>query len=238
MRVRRASMRGYTLLEMMVAIALVGILAAIGAPSLLPEARRAQIDAAAEQVASFVGRARTEAMLSKRCVRVRLTTLVATGQYNALVAERLNTFDCGDSFDAAETVGTAPLVDTTTTARWITIATMKFDRTKVRVAWDTTYGGAPDELDPPAAKLDPSGSDHELRYRPNGRMWGELWPAWSGANAAALTTAQFNDDGVMVVSHSDDTAVKRIVFDGNGLICVLERGAAPTANANGGYDCP
>lgn len=99
-------MRGFSLIEVSITVAILGIAAALAVPSLLPLIHRAQLDGATETAANLMARARAEAMYSKRCVRVRVVA-------NVLEVDRLNSFDC-------ESPGTAPLVDTGA-GTWINI---------------------------------------------------------------------------------------------------------------------
>jgi Tfp pilus assembly protein FimT len=58
------------LIEVMMVVAIIAIMAAVAVPNLLPEVHKAHVGGGAEVVAAAVARARSEAMVSKRCVRV------------------------------------------------------------------------------------------------------------------------------------------------------------------------
>jgi prepilin-type N-terminal cleavage/methylation domain-containing protein len=207
--------RGMTLLEVMVVVAILGIFAAIATPSLVRQVHRARLDVTAEGVAGFLDAARVEAMASKRCVRV-----VVVGD-TALRLERLNTFDCDvDPLSAPRIDGSAAGLPSTL---WKPLRTMTVAQEGTRVALDVppaeTSGGAPGSV----------GAASEVRYRPNGRIWGQ-----------DLDLA--NDDGVFVVTHPSLPArdFKKILADGAGLLCILPRGVDPPAGPRGGRDfgCP
>jgi type IV fimbrial biogenesis protein FimT len=85
---RQPSLRGLTLIEMTIALAILGVVVAMGAPSYLSAARQARLVAASDEVAAFTDLARRRAHQSGRCVRVRVTA------GNALFMEARNTPDC------------------------------------------------------------------------------------------------------------------------------------------------
>ena len=61
--------RGFTLLELMVTLAIAGILVGLVAPSQAPAALESQLSKEAENVASLLAFAQTVAMTERRCVR-------------------------------------------------------------------------------------------------------------------------------------------------------------------------
>jgi prepilin-type N-terminal cleavage/methylation domain-containing protein len=196
-------MRGFSLIEVMVAVAILGIFAALAVPSLLPEVHKAQLNGAAESAAGFLARARAEAMLSKRCVRVR----VDAGPPTELVMERINSFDCELA------APTAPFIDGSANP-FIELARLKPESPSVTFTLSV----------PPAT---PGG---ELRIRPNGRSFSALGSAALGLN---------NDDAVFNVRHPLITAgsdTRRILYDGNGLICAAARGQALAGGPD--FSCP
>ncbi len=143
-------MGGFSLLETMVVVAVLGILAALAVPNVQPEVRRAQTDGAADATAAFVARARTEAVTARRCVRVWAS------DDRTLVMERLNAFDC-DSFEAAD----PPRIDPAR-GLWIEVTKLVLDQHALTVSFDP----APREQGPRAGAV-----TAELRFRPTGRLY-------------------------------------------------------------------
>lgn len=196
-------MRGFSLIEVMVAVAILGVFAALAVPSLLPEVHKAQLNGATEGAAGFLARARAEAMLSKRCVRVR----VVAGPPTELVMERVNSFDC------ERDTPIAPFIDGSVNP-FIELARLKPESPSV------TYTLA-------VVPADPSG---ELRIRPNGRSF--------SIDGGATPTLN-NDDAVFDVRHALITAgsdTRRILYNGNGLICATARGQALVGGPD--FSCP
>lgn len=64
--------RGVTLIEMMVVMAIVGVIAALTVPNMNPIIERQRLLASAEEAASVLDRARRKAHAEGRCYRVRL----------------------------------------------------------------------------------------------------------------------------------------------------------------------
>jgi type II secretory pathway pseudopilin PulG len=200
-----------SLLEVMFVVAVLGIFAAIATPSMTRQVHRARLDVTAEAVAGLLDAARTEAMASKRCVRV-----VVVGD-TALKLERLNTFDCDVDPETAQRIdGSAA----TAATLWKPIRTMVVSHEGTRVALDvapaSTATGGPGSL----------GSAPEVRYRPNGRIFGQ-------------DNDLKNDDAVFVVTHPSLSPLefKKVLADGNGLICELPRGINPPGSGRD-FTCP
>lgn len=204
--------RAFSLIEVMVVVSILGVLAALAAPSLLIEVQKATLTSTSDSVASFIVRAQNEAMVSRRCVRVRVT---AGGR--ELVADRLNTFDCdNDPASASKIDGTANV--------FVPVAKLKLESSALVVTFDGTDGSVvPDECDPA-----PGGAGNEIRFRPNGRVF---------SSDNVLT----DDDGVLTVRHTTmpaggDQNRQLVLVNGHGLICVLKRGEALTGAPD--FDCP
>lgn len=204
--------RGFSLIEVMVVVAILGILAAMAAPDLLIEVQKATLTSASDSVASFIGRAQNEAMVSRRCVRVRVT---GTRQ---LTADRLNTFDCDNA------PGSASKIDGTTNV-FVPVAVLNLESPALRVTFDGSVGSqVPDECDPA-----PGGSGNEIRFRPNGRVF---------SGDAVLT----DDDAVLTVSHTKIPTTGNqhrqfVLVNGHGLMCVYKRGQALLGTAPD-FNCP
>jgi prepilin-type N-terminal cleavage/methylation domain-containing protein len=214
--IRRAA-RGFSLLETVITVAILGVLCSIAVPNLLPEVQKARLDATTEASAAFFARARAEAMTARRCVRV----IIANPQ--KLEAYRLNTFDC----DVSPSAG--PFIDATNT-EWILIDSLVVDSKRVTLTWD-----------PAPAETGPSGAaGGELRFRPSGRLWSD---ATTPANSVVGNIAALdNDDGVLAITHLDlwsfgNRNRKKVLVQNQGFICVLARGQEPNGSGNN-LGCP
>lgn len=208
----KAAAGGFSLLETMIAVAILGVAMAVAVPSLLPTVQKAQLDGSTEKIAAFIAHARAEALASRRCVRVFITAP------RTLTMQKLNTFDCDDG------PATAPLIGAG--AVWNTLATLDLEKTTLTL----TMPKVPGDL---TAGVMPGGVANELRFRSTGRLWSAGDPTIA-AVTAITAGGEFTDDDVMLrVTHANITPTaqgfKNVLIEQNGLICVIPRGQAPVS---------
>lgn len=137
--------RGFSLLETMVVVAMLGVIASLAVPNLLPMLKIEGLRAGGAAVSGFVTQARLQAMTEKRCLRVRVDSTTGPA---ALVAEKLNAFDC-ENPSAPLIVSTQPL--------WTEVSRLALDQTTQELALTTA----------------PSATSSEIRFRPSGRIFSD-----------------------------------------------------------------
>jgi prepilin-type N-terminal cleavage/methylation domain-containing protein len=189
--------RAFSLLEVVVVVAMAGVLAAVALPSLLPVIHLTELGGATDNLLGFFAEARVRAMTDRRCVQVVAVDAGAAEQQR-VVMRRLNTHDCD-----ADDLTAAPRVNP---AVWSTIDQLIFESPRVRASFDV---GA---LAPADACLGIVAAEcREVRFRPTGRIH---------SADADLT----NDDVVVRVRHSGLSADKRFTLGGNGFVRLLPGG--------------
>ncbi len=215
------SMRGFSLIEAMTVVTLLAILAALAVPNLLPEVKKAQLEGAAESVAAFVVAARTDALTSRRCVRVRIDTATVP---HRLVTEALNTWDCDGATgldNDVQTPETAPRIRGSgagQTNLWLPLRSLALPSRAMALAFGDELGSG---LPATGAAGSLPGS-RELRWRPTGRLY-------------SRDRLVNNDDVAVRIGHEQlvaavgaEAAAKFVVVESQGLVCVLPRGTRPT----------
>jgi prepilin-type N-terminal cleavage/methylation domain-containing protein len=213
--VTRQRRQGFTLLESMVVLAILGVVAALALPGMLPMIHKAKLDGAAEIVAGVVVQARTRAMSARRCVRVRLETVA--GQPN-VVAEELRTFDC--DVDPS----TAPRTDNTSlgaTNLWNEVARARLDTAGISLALNPGASEGLDEWGGPVV--------YDPVYRATGRLF-------------SSDTNIDDDDVAIELTHAQvaaDQNRRYVLLEAHGPVCMLPRGVVPAAGGNANdLDCP
>lgn len=207
--------RGFTLIEVMIVVALLGIIAAMVGPAFVPLIRDQELKVSAEQVAAFVHGARMRAIADRRCTRV----IISSNQNPVvLVGQVLNTFDCGDSVDAAQHPS-SPLrpIDPGAGSHWIEFARTTIDRGHVRVDWDVV----PSETAP---HPDPNDTEDEARYRATGRLY-------------SRDTNLTDDDGVLRITSTASNHTFHLLLEAHGPICMMPRDQTPPGTGNN-RSCP
>lgn len=216
-------MRAFSLVEVMVVVTIIAIVAAIAVPQLLPEVHKARAVGATEIVAATLARARAEAMMGKRCVRV----YVDSTNNRRVVVERLNTFDC-DTTPATFPPGFNNLGLDGTNKVWAPITTVVIDPgTSVALTVAPSDTAACSTPNGSAAGTPPGFNCSFLIFRPNGRVW--------------TTNVDPDDDAVFNVTHNALGAAggRNILVNSNGNICVYGVGQALLPGAGAGdFVCP
>ena len=149
-RVERAAVRrarGFTLLELLVVVAILGIAAGLATPAIMPILHVERLLATADQVASFGARGRAQAVVDRRCVRLRIDAAA-----HAVVLERLNVYDCEDPATVPSSAWIEP-----SAGIWI-----EFDRLALHPRVTVSLAVPPSET---------SVGTPEIRYRATGRLF-------------------------------------------------------------------
>lgn len=186
------------MIEVMLVVGILGVMASLAVPLLVPEVHKAQLNGDTEAVANFIARVRAEAMRSKRCTRI-----VLDGTGKLLTAHRLNSFNCDDTTPTE-------LIDPTDPSG----AFIEIDRLAPESP-NVTYST-------PTLPAHPGG---EIRFRPNGRVFSNdalaNVPVLTNDDAIVVVTH-------LRLPSTANRNSRRILVNSNGLICAHDRGVLPT----------
>jgi prepilin-type N-terminal cleavage/methylation domain-containing protein len=178
--------RAFTLLEMMLVVAIVGVMSSLAVPSLTGVVRAQQERTVVEQIATVLAEARARAGAENRCYRVRAT------KPSNLVVERRNSVDCinldRDGWDAPVRTFDVPA--------------------SFRVKTETVSPVATSSGCPAVTASDPGGAC-DLIFRPSGRLRGSglLTGPTPGARINLL---RVNGASTQTVSTIDVEAIGRV----------------------------
>jgi prepilin-type N-terminal cleavage/methylation domain-containing protein len=202
--------RAFSLIEMMLVVAILAVLAALAVPAMSPQVDITKLEGSAEAIGSFLARAQAEAMASKRCVRVFIDTSTTPA---FMKAQKLNKYDCDVNPNTAPEIISGK-------GTWIDLAQQKLDTSLLTIEFDPV----PSET---TASALGNGEPDQIRFRPSGRLF-----------SSDLDTS--DDDGVIKVTHTKadiPNPTKKVLVESQGLICVLDRGTNPSGSGNN-LSCP
>lgn len=186
----------FTFIEAMVAVAILGIVAALAVPTLLPVIDRSELGGATDNVLGLVARVRVQAFADRRCVQLLIEPKVA-GVRQSLVVRELNTFDCDGITAHAQPIDSAPRV-VAGGPLWVEIDRLTFENERIEARF----------VNHPATLTNAHGNDlgnEELRFRGNGRVW---------SPDGVLT----DDDVTIELRHRRSGETKRFRIAGNGVV--------------------
>jgi len=213
--------RAFSLIEVMIVVAIISIAAALAVPDLLPEVHKAHMSGAAELVAASVARARNEAMVTKRCVRM----WVDSTDPRRLVTERLNTFDC-DSAPGTLPAGFGGVGLDGVNRIWSPVAQANVESDLLSLTMDAPADTTACDTATGSVSGTPTGFNcTHLIFRPNGRLY--------------TRDLDENDDALITITHPAIPQTKSVLVNSNGLICTYRLGQAPIVGAGvGDFVCP
>jgi prepilin-type N-terminal cleavage/methylation domain-containing protein len=212
---------GFSLIEVMLVVAIIAVASAMAVPNLLPEVHKAHVSGAAEVVAATLARARSEAMVSKRCVRVWIDSTTP----RRLVTERLNTFDC-DTKPGTFPAGFGGVGLDGVNQVWSPLSAVVLEATPMVLTMQAPADTASCSVATGSSSGVPTGfpCTHVI-FRPNGRLFTQ--------------NVDPNDDAVITVRHPSLSTTKSVLVNSNGLLCVMPLGVAPLPGVGtGDFVCP
>jgi prepilin-type N-terminal cleavage/methylation domain-containing protein len=194
-----------TLIEMMVVVAIVGIIAALAVPDLTPVIRKVQLDSAAQQAAGFLERARRLAMNEGRCYRV-----FESG--GVLGIQRRSTANCGYCIEGSD----CDNVDSSTKIS----ATVGWDATLARLHPEAGIVFATPDVS--TGSIGAGTGDASIVFRPNGRLRGD-------------GDLDLQDEGARIVVSHNSLAQRLVLVhvEATGRICgiPISGGGTPAFSA-------
>jgi prepilin-type N-terminal cleavage/methylation domain-containing protein len=213
--------RAFTLIEVMMSIAILGIFATLATPTVLPIIHRAELGAGAHSLLGFLQQARLEAMSQRRCVQVVPLNQPNDKRPQTIFLRALNTIDCEGSAGGFQTQNLDTATKITGTTQWVDLDKLIFDDNNVRVEFGTAGAAWPAHLTNAAfctTELPTSGvlgvaptpaNCKDLRFRPTSRVWQPTYNA---------TDPALNQNLTIRVIHNQSGEKLDIVMAPNGFI--------------------
>lgn len=194
--------RGVTLIEMMVVVAIVGIIAALAVPNLTPVVQNSSLSAEVQRVGSTLERARRLAMNQGRCHRVRLNG-------GNLLLERRSNANCGYCPPGQSNCNRVdPSNDISAATGW--------DPALFTLRPET--GLVYDDLEVSPNSIGAGTTNASIVFRPNGRLRGD-------------GDMDVTDEGArIVIKHNQlSERVGLVLVESTGRICFLKLAGTNTA---------
>ncbi len=176
--VRHARVRGFSLVELMVVIAIIGIGAALAAPAISTAMAERRASQASLDVVRLARRARSETMAFGRASLLRFNNFGSAGSQGSLRMFRGRTPSCRTSNWDAAVGGIPPIISGFCPASSMCVDLVDLSDTKYDTGTHTV------ELRAPGT------SNHDICYEPNGAMmFRYAGGAWLDNNAATADNA-------------------------------------------------
>jgi prepilin-type N-terminal cleavage/methylation domain-containing protein len=203
-RLRPRSPQGFTLLEMMAVVGVIGMLFTVGIASIVPTLDRMTLSAETDGVIAVIQRARALAIMQRRCVQLFIENKPAGGKQQLLI-RTLNAYDCDGTTASTQAMDTAPRI-VPGGPLWLDSAHVTVESKAVTVALVKGLENAEGASCP--STVTPC---REIRFRPTGRLW---------SADADLT----NDDVELKLTHAKLSEERRMTIAGNGTFSKLPAG--------------
>lgn len=155
--------KGFTLVELMVVVAILSIMAAMSVPSLMRLSAKQAVSSAGAQLTSVLARARIDAMMRGRCVCVMVNQNGGSAAEKFITLRRKSGFDCDSATKSAcdgvgwEAFGTGPQTEPPTLV----------DQANIRIG---AVEAGPLPTTSMASNVGP-GTRVDVLFRPTGRLW-------------------------------------------------------------------